>query len=322
MLKLEEKVKVLAHASSANLGPGFDIFGMALDAFYDIVEIERINGEKIIIENYGKYGNTIPKDPRKNVAGVVAKSMLNHYFGKKIGLKISIFKGVKPSSGLGSSGATAAATALALKNLFKINASIEELIYFAAQGEKASAGTPHMDNVAASLLGNFTLIYSTNPPKFINLKVPENIEVAIVSPEIKIKEKAKTKYARKILPKKVELEKVVHNVGHACLIVAGFLLSNINLIGEGMSDRIIEPARSKIVPFYEKIRNMALKNGAAGVAISGAGPSIIALVDSSKIEAMKIAECMKELFEKNGIKAEAYVSKIGKEARLLKENSW
>lgn len=314
----KEKVRVLAHASTANLGPGFDVFGIALDAFYDIVEIEEIDEKKMIIENYGKYGSIIPKDPKKNVAGVVAKSMLDHY-GKKIGLKIKIWKGVKPSFGFGSSGAAAAATVLALKNLLKVDTSMEELIYFAAQGEKASSGAPHMDNVSASLLGNFTLIYSINPPKFINLKAPKNLEIAIASPEIKFRKRAKTKYARKILPKKVELEKIVHNVGHACLIILGFLLSNIDLIGEGMSDKIIEPARMKIVPFYKEIREEAIKNGASGVAISGAGPSIIAIVDSLKANTKKIAESMKKVYEENGIKAEAYTSKIGEGARLIKD---
>ena len=145
-------VKVRAPSSTANLGPGFDVFGLALDAFYD--EIIFTKTSKSITTNKPWHGvrilttDDVPKDPQQNTAGLVIKAM-KQKFKIKSGIEIKIKKGVPAGFGMGSSAASAAAAALGFNRLFNLKLDNKTLIKCAGIGEKASAGTIHYDNVAA-----------------------------------------------------------------------------------------------------------------------------------------------------------------------------
>ena len=152
---MAKSVTVRAPCSTANLGPGFDVFGLALDAFYDEVTVTKKPksfGIKIVSSD------DIPLDPKKNTAGIVAMNMKESY---KIsdGLEIKIKKNVPAGYGMGSSAASAAACAIAIRELFdKHGIWHHRVLSFAGSGEKASAGTVHYDNVAASLFGGFVVV--------------------------------------------------------------------------------------------------------------------------------------------------------------------
>ena len=135
-----------APSSTANLGPGFDVFGLGLDAFYDSVTVTK-KGKGIRIAN----PDGTPSNALQNTAGIVASKMAVEY-GIKQGVEITIKKGVPAGFGMGSSAASAAAAAVAFDRLFKLNLDPETLVRHAGQGEMASAGTIHYDNVAASVL--------------------------------------------------------------------------------------------------------------------------------------------------------------------------
>ena len=308
------RVSVMAPASSANLGPGFDVLGVALNVFYDIVEVSA-EGDAVTLEAEGKYGSQVPLTPEKNTAGLVAKIFLERY---KIegGVRIKINKGVPPSSGLGSSGASAAGAAVALCELYGVDLSMDELVELAAQGEMASAGSPHADNVAPSICGGFTIVRKKKPFRVINLKPPENMEFALLFPKVEVTAK-KTERARGILPKNVPLEDAVYNIGNSCGLVAGILLSNLELIGRCMEDKLAEPYRAATLPYYWSVRQRALEAGASGVAISGAGPCIIAIVDSLKVQAMKVAGEMLSALKEYGLDGESYVARPSEGARVL-----
>ena len=145
-------VKVRAPSSTANLGPGFDVFGLALDAFYDEITLSKTN--KSITTNRSWHGvrilttDDVPKDPQQNTAGLVVKAM-KQKFKIKSGIEIRIKKGVPAGFGMGSSAASATAAALAFNKLFNLKLDSNTLIKCAGIGEKASAGTIHYDNVAA-----------------------------------------------------------------------------------------------------------------------------------------------------------------------------
>jgi len=165
---MANSITVRAPSSTANLGPGFDVFGLALDAFFDHVKItKKGKGIKIVTSD------PIPTNPQKNTAGLVAKSMLNK-FKIKDGIEIKIKKGVPTGFGMGSSAASAAATAIGINKLFKLNLDPNTLIEFAGIGEKASAGSVHYDNVAASVLGGFVIV-RTNPLNVIKIEPPKDL---------------------------------------------------------------------------------------------------------------------------------------------------
>ncbi|HIE14278.1 TPA: homoserine kinase [Candidatus Bathyarchaeota archaeon] len=301
-------VVVESPATTANLGPGFDVFGLALEHPRDKVTLRLIpEGMEINVSGIG--AESIPTSPENNTAGVVAREIMRS-FKLNVGLRINIEKGVKPGVGLGSSAASAVAVAYGLNVLFDLDLNEEELIKFAAKGEAVSAGFEHADNVAAALCGGFVIIKSYEPLRVLHLNPPENMILCIAVPDIPVASK-KTEKARAVLPKTISLENLVHNVGNATSMVVGFLLGDIHLIGESMLDVIVEPARASLIPGYEEVKRKALKAGAYGVTISGAGPSIIAIADIKKVNVSEIVNAMKSGFEAAGIKAEVFTTRPG-----------
>jgi len=311
---LPNEVIVKAPATTANLGPGFDVFGMALEKPSDKVTMIPIpKGMKIKVS--GLAADTIPTDPEKNTAGVVARYILQE-FSLKTGLMIKLEKGILPSVGLGSSAASAAAVAFGLNRLFSLELGHTHLIQLAAKGEIASAGFEHADNVSAAIYGDFVIIKSYNPLEVIHLETPPNLGICIAIPEVSTIPK-KTEKARSILLETVSMGKLVHNVGHAATMAAGFAMGDVDLIGKSMSDAIVEPARAFMIPGYQKVKEKALKAGACGAAISGAGPAMIAIVNSNSTDASEVAKAMERGFKSAGVSAETFYTKPGKGVSIL-----
>lgn len=307
--------RACAPCSTANLGPGFDVFGLALDLFYDTVTVRLAKSSSIRVR--GSHASGVPDGFSENSAGVVAYEFLKR-LGKDAFIEIELEKGVPIGMGLGSSGASAAATALALNRLFGEPFEKKELVEIAAEGERASAGEPHADNVSASLLGGFTLIRSYRPLDVVHVEPPVNLGVVVAIPKVEVPPK-KTGVSRSVLPKSVSLEKVVHNVGHASAIALGMAIGDLELVGRGMSDAIVEPAREKLVPGYTEVRQSALRSGALGVAISGAGPSMLALVDTATCDWRKVAEAVEEAYSSIGINASIHFCRPSRGAKIVAE---
>lgn len=306
-------VKAVAPATSANLGAGFDVFSVALDALSDsvYVEVTREKGVRISVEGVG--AELVPVEPRRNTAGIVAEALLE-LSNERCGLTMRIEKGIKPGSGLGSSAASAAAAALVINEALGLKLSKRELIKFAAQGEIASAGAPHADNVSSAILGFFTVVKSYDPLEVIQLPPPKNVEFVLAIPELTID----TALARSVLPKHVGLPDLVHNVGHASAFIAGIILNDVDLMGKSLADRVVEPARAHLIPGLADVKRAALEAGAVGVTISGAGPSVLALVKAEEKRACEVAKAMKEAFERHGIGSQAIRTKPGPGARIVR----
>jgi len=309
-----KKIVVRAPASTSNLGPGFDVFGLALDVMYDTVEILCLDKKVVLIEIEGIEADSIPINPEKNSAGKTALEFLKR-FNESGGFKIKIIKGIPPGSGLGSSGASAAATAVALNHLFNLKLNKRELTEIAAQGEIASAGAPVADNVAASIYGGFVIIRSYHPLEILSFPPPSDVEFALAVPE---DIKKTTRQARNVLPKNVALSKVIHNIGTASAVVAGLLLSDASLIGQGMlGDQIVEPVRISLYPGCINAKKAAIESGAFGATLSGAGPTVIAIVNREKADPAEVAKAMKEAFEAEGVKCHGYVSRATVGAQII-----
>jgi len=289
-------VKVRAPSSTANLGPGFDVFGLALDAFYDEITLSKTS--KSITTNRPWHGvriltmDDVPKEPQQNTAGLVVK-MMKRKFKIKSGVEIKIKKGVPAGFGMGSSAASAAAAALAFNRLFNLKLDNKTLIKCAGIGEKASAGAIHYDNVAASLLGGFVVV-KIKPFDVLRLDPPKNLVLCVAIPQLKVPKK-KTKISRAVIPKTVKLSDLTVNLSNAANIVSGFLIKDTDLIGRSIQDVIVEPARKHLIPGFSKVKNNALNAGALGVTISGAGPSVIAFCKKSQ-NLKKIGKSMEKGF--------------------------
>ena len=291
------------------MGPGFDIFGLALDAFYDEVTVTK-KGKGITIVS----SDNIPLNPNKNTAGLVANAMKKK---KKLtgGIEIKIRKNVPPGFGMGSSAASAAACAIGINKLYNLKLNQNQLISYAGIGEKASAGSIHYDNVAASILGGFVIVNS-DPLSVTRIEAPKDLILCVGIPKIKVPKK-KTKVSRSVIPKTVKLSDSIRNLANAANIVAGFLNKDSNLIGKSVEDVIVEPARKHMIPGFNNVKNNALRAGAFGVTISGAGPSVIAFA-SKKQNLTKIGTSMKRGFKSAKVDCDIVICKPSKGPTIKK----
>ncbi|PTB94887.1 homoserine kinase [Marivirga lumbricoides] len=300
-----DKIKIFAPATIANVGPGYDIFGLALEHIGDTIEMSWRDDDQIQIDPLDGFPE-IPVAASKNIAGIVVLEMLKKQNIKK-GLNIRISKNVMPGSGLGSSGSSAAGAAFALNELLGKPFSSTELIQFAMLGEKATSGKAHADNVAASLLGGFTIIKGYKPLQIFNIPFPENLYIAVVHPQIEVK----TSDSKKVLKKELGLDAVIQQGGNIAGLVAGLMGNDFKLIGASMNDLIAEPIRSFLIPGYHQAKKMVLENGAIGCSISGSGPSIFAFTDG-KAKAKEIAKLLSDFYNQLEIDNKVYCSAINK----------
>jgi homoserine kinase len=306
----------VAPCSTANLGPGYDVFGLALDALEDKVKITIMSsdGRGKITMRMLKNELSIPEVAEYNSAGIVIKKMMYDY-SINDSLKVEVIKGVPAGYGMGSSAASAAAAAVAFNTLYNLNIDKIKLVEYAAEGEIVSAGTKHFDNVSASLLGGFVICSTVNDkPQFIRIDPPKDLVIVVAVPSIEVPKK-KTEVARSVLPKEVSLRSVVHNISGAATIVAGFALKDVEMIARGIDDVIVEPARKHLIPGYDNVKQVALTAGALAVTISGAGPSMIAFMKNKK--ARKVASAMAVGFEKAGIKSKTFTCRPSQGSRVI-----
>ncbi|USH00018.1 homoserine kinase [Thermococcus argininiproducens] len=287
-------MKVSAPATIANFGPGFDVFGLCLEKPMDVIEVKLADEVEVKVEGY-----EVPEDPSRNVASVSALSLLGEV-GVESGFKMKIKKGIRPTSGLGSSGASALGGALAIAKLLGVEDK-ETILRAALEGEKVASGTPHGDNVVPALFGGFVVLNSLFPLNVVKIDV--KLKLVVVLPEVKVS----TKKARELLPKYVPLRDAVKNLALASSLVLALEEGDIEEAGRLLDDYLAIPYRKPLIAWFDKVRRAALENGAYGLSISGSGPAVFALGDNLK----EIGKAVVEAFEEEGIKAEYFISGVG-----------
>ncbi len=290
---------VRAPATSANLGSGFDVFGVALGTPADVIRVERAPETRITLTGAGS--QYIPEDPEQNTVGAVAKAL-------DAPAHIRIDKGVRPSSGLGSSAASAAGAAVALNALYDRGLSREELVPIAAKGEALVSGEAHSDNVAPSLLGGFTIVTDDGVTQ-----VDANIPVVVCLPETTVS----TRDARGVVPNRSSMDDIVATVGNAATLTVGMTRDDPDLVGRGMDDGIVTPERAALIDGYDRVREAAFEAGATGVTVSGAGPGVLAVCHAG--DRRRVASAMIDAFDAVGIESRAYQTGVGEAARLYRE---
>ena len=301
-------VKVFSPASIGNIGPGFDVLGLAIDGLGDTVEAREISGNEVVIENIFNADHDISNDPDKNTAGIAAKETL-HALGIKNGVGLILTKGMPSGSGLGSSAASAAAGAYAVNKLFNGGLSEDELILAAMKGEAYVSGGYFADNVAPSILGGATLTQSIDPLKVSKLGTIDELILVLIIPNIQIL----TKDSRDVIPNKIDKRNFITNMANTASITAAFCKNDYALLKDNLIDVIIEPARTKLIPGLADIKSAAEKAGADGCTISGSGPAIFAISNSHQ-RAKKIKYEMEKEFINHGVKCTGFIttpSKVG-----------
>ena len=265
---------VKAFSSTANLGAGYDVLALAHNAFEDTIELQAESSSELSIK---VEGDGIPLEVEKNTAGFALQELLRD-FGVKAKVKVKITKGIPVRLGLGSSGASVAAAVYGAEELFKLGLSKKELVKYAMRGEIASSGYPHPDNVAASLVGGLVSVISSNPIRVEEIPLNIDFELLLIIPLVKIE--AKTKKAREMVPKQIEISKYVSDSRYLSSLILGFIKGDRELVRLGLNDEIVEKAREPLFPYYPKIKEIAISYNAIGACVSGAGPTVAIFIDN------------------------------------------
>ena len=197
------------------MGPGFDIFGLALDLFVDEIIITKKQQQDgiITISNIKQNGGIqIPYDNENNSAALVVRKIMEDYRIKD-NIDIQINKGVPPGYGLGSSAASSVAAAYAFDKLFDLEINSIQLINYSAEGKRL-AGAKRYDNVASSMLGGFIIVRNFPRLEFIKFEPPEALYLVVGIPNIAVPKK-KTEVARSLLPLTSSLDNITTNISNA-----------------------------------------------------------------------------------------------------------
>lgn len=289
------KILVKVPATTANLGPGFDALGLALDLWNE-TEFIATDDRQIVVTVKGEGEGKLPGDADNPIIDA-ALQVYDRAKKTCTGLRVHCLNRVPLSSGLGSSSAAMLTGMLGANALLGSPFSDEEILKMAIETEG------HPDNVAPAMLGGLVASI-VHEERVISLKLPAKanrspMHVTIVLPDFDFP----TKQARAILPKQVERKDAIYNISRAVLVTEALRTGDLDLLGKAMTDALHQPYRLPLIPGAQAALEAARHAGAAAVALSGAGPSLIAF--SSKLEPA-IGAAMKRAFEAAGLTARIF----------------
>ena len=277
---LKRRRVVRVPASSANLGPGFDVLAAALALH---LELE--------VQETGTFAVHTALDVPRDRDNLVVKAFERLHPAD--GFEFRIASDIPISGGLGSSAAAVVAGLLAADHLFELDADVFEL---AAELEG------HPDNIGAALEGGFVVCNGAHAHRF---EAPPGLEAVLVVPD----EGPPTEEARDALPATVPIDAAVFNLSHAAMLMLGLATADWDLISAGLHDRLHQPHRAHLYPRSAGLLERAEALGALGATISGAGPTVLVwsrydqtgpLVEALKRETGEWATVMRVRFEPQG----------------------
>lgn len=275
-------IKVRVPATSANLGPGFDSLGISLDIYNEYAfSLE---------ENKGLFFEGVEKEFQNedNIIFMAIKKVFNKYDFKFTGLRIKIIKQDIPiSRGLGSSSSCIVAGLIGAFALMNKEINRDEILSLAVEIEG------HPDNVCPAIFGGLvsTIMSDNKKPLYNCVDVKEGVKFIALIPRFKLS----TEKARAILPKEVPFRDCIYNIGRAALLISCFSNGNYSLLREATKDKIHEQFRSRLIDKFDEVYNKVLELGAFSCFLSGAGPTLMAIVDKDDINFVnRLREFMSE----------------------------
>ncbi len=278
-------------ATSANLGPGFDVLGLAL-ALHNEVILEAAAGVSVSIEGEGA-GHLDRGEGNLVVRGV--RSVYERLQRPFRGIKIACANRIPTGRGLGSSAAAWLAGIVGANALLEGPLDQDTLLTLAASSEG------HPDNAAAALLGGLTVAcWSAGKVVAVSLPVPSEIQWVVLIPDVQ----GSTAEARAVLPQTVSRGDAVFNLQRVGLLLAGLQVGRADLLSVAMEDRLHQPYRAGLFPWMERVAAAARSAGALGCVLSGAGPSLLAAVGRGADE---VARAMESALGESGIRGRALV---------------
>lgn len=275
-----DEVIVFVPATSANLGPGFDCLGLALDLWNTTAF--RLGGEGIRVSVKGEGSDILPSTPDNLVVRAFSEVYRRMEATQPGDIRLECENLIPLGSGMGSSAAAVLTGLLAANCFLGEPLSRLEILRIANEIEG------HPDNAAAALFGGLVTVLPDLDPPLVHTTQVKPLDVILVLPDISLS----TKAARDVLPAQVGLKDAVHNLGRTALVVKALHEGDLTLLAKVMDDRLHQPYRLGLIPGAEQAIRAAQRAGAAA-ALSGAGPGVIAFVSD---ETLKVEDEMRQAF--------------------------
>lgn len=310
-MKIKSNFKVIAPATLANLGCGFNSLAIALEALQDEIVVTTSDQPGIHITTIINNKPTISSETMQNAASVSAQLLLDHYKAEHnidpdIGFNFKLTKKVPLGYGLGSSSASAVAGVIAVNEALGNLLEKRELLPFAIEGEKVAEGTARVNSIAAALLGGMMLTRDHTTLDIHRLPLFKGLSFVIIYPQRK---RIFHKDANLNTPQQVTLEQAQQQAANASALVQALYTSNLTLLSNTLCDHLVEKQWSENIPFFQEIKTAALEHKALGCGIAGSGSGIFAVCKNS-LEAAQIAEAMQAIYEQNKVKSKCIISNI------------
>ncbi len=290
-----QKVTARIPASTTNLGPGFDVLGLALQ-LYSTVTLETIETDTQVVIS-GVDADKIPSTP-EHIAFQAVELVFDQSGTKPPkGFKLQIENGIPAIRGLGGSGTAILGGLLTANVLCDSPFSDTELLNFATELEG------HPDNVAASLYGGIVVSAQENSEVHtVRLECPPVLSVVLAIPDFPLS----TEQARGVLPTSVGFADAIYNTSRSTLLIASIATGQFEMLRVAMKDRLHQPYRSSLIPGFDDVAEAATTAGALSVALSGAGPTVAAYcLDHTD----QVAEQMQSTFKKHQIASDIKILK-------------
>ncbi|MDH7576314.1 MAG: homoserine kinase [Bacillota bacterium] len=288
---MSKKVTVKVPATTANLGPGFDSLGMALN-LYNTVVLEEAENLGCEIEIVGEGETFLPRDTTNLVFRAV-ETLAKRACYRSRGWKLRLENRIPLQRGLGSSAAAIVGGLIAANSITGNRFTSHELLLQAIEIEG------HPDNVVAALFGGVVVVVEhENSYLYTRFFLPQGLKVYAVVPDFPLA----TKTARSVLPETVFFKDAVFNLARVALLTAALREGNWDLLSVAVQDRLHQPYRSELIPGFKEVLKAAHDAGAYGAFLSGAGPAVIALAPPGS----KAGEAMKGAFRNHGFEAEVW----------------
>lgn len=283
------KHTVFAPGSIGNVGPGFDVLGLAIDGAGDRITVELTDGDARVVAVTGRDAQLLPLDAKKNAATIAATAWLRLHGDARNPL-VWIEKGLPLSGGMGGSAASSVGAVLATALAMGMSPEPHQIIAAALEGESAVAGR-HLDNIAPCVLGGLALVRSLQPIDVVALPVKADWMVAMVTPDVRIE----TKAARDLLPPSSERAVWVQQMANTAAVVHAFATGDGELLRRAFDDVYAEPRRGGFIPRFLEVKRAALQAGAFCCGISGSGPTLVA-ISADAATAQRAAAAMQQAF--------------------------
>jgi homoserine kinase len=299
------RAAAFAPGSIGNVGPGFDVLGLAVEGIGDVVEVALIDGPASRVDQVtGRDAALVPTEAARNVAVVAAEAWLRNA-GRRENVAVSIVKGLALSGGMGGSAASSVAGAYAAALASGVSMPDPTSIIAAALAGEAMVSGRHLDNIAPSVYGGLTVCRSTDPIDVTPVHVAADWWVALVTPAVRVE----TRAARAILPASSERAEWIQEMANTTALACAFASGDAALASRALDDVFAEPRRASLIPHFHDVKRAALQSGAIGCSISGSGPTVFALAPSHTT-AVACAAAMQAAFA--SVSSTAHVGEVAR----------